>query len=283
MSTNINDITLQSICKTLVAKNDGSGKLIYPEYFVQGQFTEEDAEFLAELDFDNILIYIEGNEISVNPTEVYLHEVNNYFQRILLLGDGHWTISDIDEDYFGVESSTGQLEGIGNAWLDITKVLSLTAPGEYSRFFTITTGTGLTITVNVHIDVSVPLSVNPTTITLNEANNYTATVSVTRDRQWDVGAGTNPTYVIIAPMSGNGNGEITVTKSPTLVNTSTSQNRTETATFQVVSNYQTVTITVSIVIPALPPPPPPTLAFVDPRPGTDEVGATGTEPLYLYV
>jgi hypothetical protein len=283
MSTNINDITLQSICKTLVAKNDGNGKLIYPEYFVQGQFTEEDAEFLAELDFDSILIYVEGSEITVNPMDVYLHEDNNYFQRILLLGDGHWTISDVDEDYFTIESSTGQLEGIGNAWLDVVKVAGLTAAGEYSRFFTITTGTGLTNTVNVQIDVSNPRSGHPSTITLNEANNYTHPVSVTRDRHWDVVAGTNPTYIVITPMSGNGNSEIIVTKSPTLINTSTSQNRTETATFLVVSNYQTVTVTVSIIIPALPPPPLPTLAFVDPRPGTDEVGATGTNPLYLYV
>jgi len=67
-----------------------------------------------------------------------------------------------------------------------------------------------------------------------------------------------------------------------LINTTTAD-ITRTAVFRIVSFYQQVQVNVNITIPPPPPPDPPTLTFVDPRPGTDEAGATGTDPIYLYV
>ena len=302
MSTNISDITLQSTDGTLVAKNYG-GALVYPMLCLDREPTQADADMLQAEGWDAVLVCVDGDEaggrITVSQTDVYLNEDNNYFQSILLFGEGAWTISGVDEDCITVETSSGQNEGIGTARLDIEATQSLkNQPGSYNSFFmvTISSTSGETVRINVHIAVSVPLTVkdeeNNTqasdggtlTVNLNEGNGYTADLTIIRDRDWQVESVANFDRIIVTPLSGDGNSTLTVTKSdsPDLINTTTAD-ITRTAVFRIVSFYQQVQVNVNITIPPPPPPDPPTLTFVDPRPGTDEAGATGTDPIYLYV
>jgi len=281
--TNLQDITLQSMDGTLVARND-NGHLTKPILFLNRQPVPEDAQ-----GWDRVLVFVDGDgTINVHPTVIVLNEENNYFQSLYIHGEGKWSISGVVEEFIRLESSSGQLEGIGNARIDVTKAPSLITQGGYSCQFLITLANadGTVITVQVFITVNVPLTVGgrgngqTLTINLNEANNYTQTLTVIRDREWQL-ENVDSNRINVSPASGNGAdlpnfaSTLTVTKSPSLRPTTTTQ--TVSTTFQVVSLFQRVNVTVNITMPAV------TITgeFVDPRPG--EVGVTGNENVYIYL
>jgi len=282
MSTNLQDITLQSADGVLVATNE-AGHLTYPMLHLNRQPTPEDAR-----GWDRVLVFVDGDgSLRVHPAAIELNEENNYFQSLYVEAEGKWAISGVVAEFIQLESSSGQLEGVGNARIDISKATSLSIPGEYSCFFIValTNVDGTEIRVPVYIVLNVLLRVNnrgngeTLTINLNNANDYTQLLTIIRDREWSL-ENVNTNIINVSPMSGNGSdlpdftSTLTVTKSPTLKPALT-EIRT-TTTFQVVSLFQRVNVVVTIIIPAITA----TLAFVDPRPG--EAGATGNNPLYLY-
>jgi len=229
-----------------------------------------------------LLVLIDGGGgIDVSPTVVYLNEENNYHQSVYLMGEGAWSISGVTE-HINLTSSSGQLSGVGNARIDVTKTVSLVEQGGYSTFFTVTNSNGTEIRVDVYITVSQPLTVNGTgnggtiNITLNQGNNYTETLTIIRDREWIV-EGVDINKINVSPTSGNGAelpgfaSTFTVTKSPLLTTTSA------TTYFDIVSGEQRVRVNITITLTI-------TLEFVDPRFDVNEVGVTAaTENLYLYV
>jgi len=294
MSENINEVTLQSTDGTLIAQNDGNNNLVYPMLHLDRQPTQNDINMLDSQGWDSVLICVDGDpevgKFYVSEENVTLGEENNYFRTVGIFCDEHegWTVSDVDENYIKIDSTSGVLVGYGNARLDITKAAGLTTPGEYPTFFTITqTSSGNTIRINVFIDVSVPLDVNPITIPLNVLNGYTNTITVNRDRHWHL-EGVDNELIEVSLMEGSGEPPgyeriITVTKSPTLVNDSTTSESTPTTTFDVVSGIHRIAVTVNITIPKLPTAPV-VFAFIDPPAINSEVGVLASQQnIYIYV
>jgi hypothetical protein len=184
MSSNLQDITLQSADSVLQATND-AGRLIYPMLHLNRQPIPEDAR-----GWDRVLVFVDGNgSLRISPAAIELNEANNYFQSLYIEAEGKWSISGVIEEYIRLESSSGQLEGVGNARIDITKAPTLTIPGGYSCFFIVALAhaDGTTIQVPVYITLNVPLKVNgkgtgeTLSINLNKANNYTELLSIIRD------------------------------------------------------------------------------------------------------
>jgi hypothetical protein len=261
---------------TLVARNE-MGHLTEPILFLNRQPAPEDAQ-----GWDRGLVFVDGNNtITVHPPVIELNEENNYFQSLFIQGEGQWSIFGVVEEFIGLESSSGQMEGVGNARIDVTKATTLTAQGGYSCFFIITLANAdsTEARVPVYITVNVPLRVNnknageTLTINLNKANNYTELLTIIRDREWTT-ENVDTNIISVSPVSGNGAelpdfaGILTVTKSPNLTTT------TAATTFQVVSLHQRVNVTVNVTLTI-------TGEFVDPLPSED--GVTGTENLYLYL
>lgn len=274
MSTNLQDITLQSADGVLQATND-AGHLVYPMLHLNRQPTLEDAQ-----GWDRVLVFVDGDgSLRVSPAAIELNEENNYFQSLYIEAEGKWTITGVVAEYIQLESSSGQMEGVGNARIDIIKATSLTTRGEYSCFFLVSLANvdGTEIRVPVYITLNVPLRVNDKgngetiTINLNNSNSYTELLRIIRDREWTL-ENVNTDIINVSPLSGYGQepdftSTLTVTKSPSL-NTTTAS-----TTFQIVSLFQRVNVTVNITVTV-------TLDFVDPRPG--EEGVSGKENIYLY-
>jgi hypothetical protein len=274
----LQDITLQSADGVLVATNE-NGHLTYPMLHLNRQPVPEDAA-----GFDRVLVFVDGDgTITVTPTIIELNEENNYFQSLYIQGEGQWSISGITTDFIQLDSSSGQLEGVGNARIDVTKAPTLTTPGGYTGQFIVTLANaeGTTRTILVFITVNLPMTVGgrgngqTLTINLNAANNYTETLTIIRDREWQL-ENVDNSRITVSPTSGNGAelpdfaSPLTVRVSPNLTTT------TATTTFQVVSLFQRVNVTVNIVITI-------TGEFVDPRFDEGEVGVTGDEAVYLYL
>ena len=250
MSVNLQDISLQSTDGTLVARNE-SGHLTYPMLFLNRQPVPEDAQ-----GWDRVLVFVDGdNTIRVSPSVIELNEENNYFQSLSIQGEGYWSISGVVGEFIQLDSSSGQLEGVGNARIDVTKAPSLTSPGGYSCYFVITLANaeGTQIQIPVYIIVNVPITVNAKkngetlTINLNQANNYTELLTIIRDREWTT-ENVDTNIINVSPVSGNGAelpdfaDTLTVTKSPNMAMT------TATTTFQVVSLHQRVNVTVNVTL-----------------------------------
>jgi hypothetical protein len=94
MSTNLQDITLQSMDETLVATND-EGHLIYPMLFLNRQPVPSDVQ-----GWDRVLVFVDGNGVAnVSPSVINLNEENNYFQSLTIQGEGAWSISGVVEEF----------------------------------------------------------------------------------------------------------------------------------------------------------------------------------------
>ena len=276
MSTNLQDVSLQSMDGILVARND-QGHLTYPMLHLNRQPTPADAQ-----DWDRVLVFVDGNNtIQVTPPTIILNEENNYFQSLYIQGEGTWAVSGVFEEFIELEPSSGQLNGAGNARIDITKAPTLNSRGSYSCNLVVTLGNaeGTTVTIPVNIVVNVPLVVDDKgngetiTINLNTANNYTESLTIIRDREWLL-ENVESDIIAVSPTAGNGaelpnfTSTLTITKSPAL------QTSTGTTEFQIVSLFQRVNVIVNINVTI-------TGEFVDPRPG--EEGVTGSDNLYLYI
>ena len=307
MSTNINDITLQSTDGTLKAKNY-EGNMIWPEWFLDRQPTQEDLDMLDAQGIDAALIYVDGDEvntpkgITVEPQYIQLHEGNKYKQFVFIAGDAHWTITNITPNVV-IASSTGQMEGIGNARLEVTTPLSANPNanfGTHTGSFVITAvdANGVSATIPVTILISKPIIVGgkgngeTVTITLNEGNNYTAYLSVNRDRAWGVVEEANCHRIIVDPLFGLTDATLTITKSdsPDLMNTSTTSDLTRTAQFRVETEVfgtdgetEWVRVLVTIIIPKVPiiPDPNPVFYFIDP-PGIGQGVPANQTDTYIY-
>jgi hypothetical protein len=259
---------------TLVATND-NGHLIEPILFLNRQPKPSDAQ-----GWDRVLVFVDGNNtIQVHPPVINLNEENNYFQSLTIQGEGKWSISGVVDEFIRLESSSGQMTGVDNARIDITKAPTLTTQGDYSCFFMVTLAQvdGTETRVPVYLTVNVPLKVNgkgtgeTREINLNATNNYSQTLTIIRDREWSL-ENVDTGKINVSPTLGNGAelpdfaDTLIITKSPSLTTT------TATTTFQIVSLFQRVNVKVNITITM-------TGEWVDPRP--DEEGVTGTENLYL--
>jgi len=275
MSTTLQDITLQSMDGVLVASNE-AGHMTYPMLHLNRQPTPEDAR-----GWDRVLVFVDGDgSLNVSPMAIDLNEENHFFQSVFIQAEGRWTITRVVDEFIQLESSSGQMAGVGHAQIDVTRTPTLTVPGEYTCFFDITLGDadGTHVRIPVFITVHVPMTVNgrrhneTLTLTLNQANAYTELLTIVRDREWAV-ENVNTNIINVSPLSGNGQDRhdfastFTVTRSPNLTGT------TATTTFQVVSLFQRVNVTVNIAVTM-------TAEFVDPRPG--EEGVRGKENIYLY-
>ena len=248
MTTNLQDITLQSADGVLVATND-NGHLIYPILHLNRQPVPADAQ-----GFDRVLVFVDGDtSLHVSPEIIELNEEHNYFQSVHIVGDGQWSISGVVEDFIRLASSSGQLKGVGNARIDVTKAPSLVTPGGYlcDFFITLDDEGGVKRTILVYINVNVPMTVGGTgnngihTINLNASNNHTETLTIVRDREWTL-ENVDSNLISVSPTSGIGIeaegfiNTLTVGLSPPLTAA------TATTTFQVVSLHQRVNVTVKI-------------------------------------
>jgi hypothetical protein len=177
------------------------------------------------------------------------------------------------------------MHGIGNAQIEIKKAASLTASGDYARGFAIIfPGTSGSAIILVDIVISVPLTVrhNSTTarhgemitVNLNAPNYSTQYLYITRDRAWSL-EGVDTSKITVSPTSGSGgtygwdSESVSISKQPSL-----SVEGLITTTFRIVSFTQYVDVIVNII-------PQITGEFVDPRNG--EVGAIGTDSVYIYI
>jgi hypothetical protein len=252
MSTNLQEITLQSADEVLAAKNE-AGHLTYPMVHLNRQPTADDARLWDAMGFDRVLVFVDGDgSLRINPAVIELNEENSYFQSLYIYAEGLWEIEDVIGEYIQLESSSGQMEGVGNARLDISKAPLLTAQGGYSCFFTVALASvdGSEIRIPVYINLNVPLTVNgmgnngTLTINLNQSNNYTQLLTIIRDREWRL-ANVDTGKINVSPSGGNGQdlpgfaSTITITKSPNL-------SATTATTFQVVSSFQSVDVTVNL-------------------------------------
>ena len=270
MSTNLQDITLQSSDGVLVARNE-AGHLTYPMLFLNRRPIPSDAQ-----GWDRVLVFIDGDAnstVNIHPAAINLNEDNNYFQSLTIQIEGKWSIDGVIDEYIQLESSSGQMEGVGAARIDVTKNPSLTVQGEYSCSFDITfaNAEGTAVRIPVYITVNVPLTVNDRQnnetleITLQASNDYTEVLTILRDREWSV-EDVDPGIINVTPVEGNGRNQpdfistLTVTKSPDLITP------TATTTFQIVSLFQRVNVKVNIMTAM-------TGEFIDPVPPN----------LYIYI
>jgi len=255
------NITLQTIDGKHQAKNDGLGNLTAPIVFSDRQPTQSDLDMLDEQGWDEVLFLVDNNGVlAVEPTSIILHEDNNYCQYIFIKGHGAWSISGVDAHLITLDSSTGLMAGSGDARIDVEAVPGL-LPGKYHCSFTVMLANGESVIVEVALDVSVPLTVNgegngkTVTLNLNADNNYTASLTVARDRNWEVSGVSNFGRIVVSPPAGDGvtlppyTETVTVTKSPGFTEIGT---HTPAASFDVVSSAYRVRVNVNIVI--LPPP-----------------------------
>ena len=214
MTTNLQDITLQSMDGVLVARNE-QGHLAYPMLHLDREPVPEDAQ-----DWDRVLVFVDGKTRStISPTVIVLFEENNFSQSLDIQTGGAWTISGIANSLIRVDKITGT----GNAAINVTKAPSLVEPGIYFCSFTvsITGAVASETSIQVYLFIgsgSIGTStVSPTSITLTESNNFSQTLTIQSDDEWFV-ANVNTERIQIASnqMQGVGNAPIEVKKAASL-------------------------------------------------------------------
>ena len=225
----------------------------------------------------HVYLFMGGGGSDINQVSITLNEVNDYSQPLGIPMAGEWQAVGVNESLIRL---TNQMDGIL-----ITKAPTLTAIGNYTSEFAIIAFDASSVTiVQVTIDVSLPLRVrygnitarHGETITVNlNAPNYSAQyLSIIRDRAWSL-TGVDASKITVSPTSGSGSTSewdsetVSISKPPNLT-----VDTLITTTFRIVSFTQFVDVIVNII-------PQITGEFVDPRAG--EVGATGTEPVYIYI
>jgi hypothetical protein len=276
MTTTLQDITLQSLDGVIEATND-NGHLVAPILFLDRAPVPEDMQGR-----DRVLVFVDGDESSIlTPAAIILNEENNFFQSLSIETSLHWSIRNIDNEKIVIESSSGQMEGVGHARIDVSKIAALTAQGTHTCTFDIlfTDAVDTVTTIPVTMVINVPLKVNDKkvnetlTINLTSANNYTEFLTIIRDREWFL-ENVDESVISVSPKEGNGSNLpeyksiLTVTKSPLLAKTTAS------TSFQVVSLFQRINVKITITLSI-------TGEFVDPLDG--EEGVTGTDNLYIYI
>jgi hypothetical protein len=219
----------------------------------------------------------------VSPTTIRPTEANNFSQMLTIQSDEEWLIAGVDTGLIQIASE--QMQGVGNAQIEIKKADTLATSGDYASAFAVlfpeTTGSAVVL---VEIVISIPLAVRHSsttarhgetlTVNLTAPNYSTQYLYITRDRAWSL-EGVESSKITISPTSGNGS---TYAGDSESVSISKPQGLTVegliTTTFRVVSFTQYVDVIVNII-------PQITGEFVDPRAG--EAGATGTAPVYIYI
>jgi hypothetical protein len=218
MSTNLQDITLESMDGTLVARNT-LGHLSYPMLHIDREPVPADAA-----GFENVLVFVDGKTRStITPTMIVLFEENNFSWLVEIQTGGEWSISGMDSSMILIAS--GQLSGVGNAQIDVRKIPTFSESGVHSCSFTVTIAGAVVseTSIQVYIVMGGRMStsnVNPTTITLTEANDYFQTLTIESDEEWLI-AGVNTERIQIAAgqMQGVGDAQITIQKAASLTAT----------------------------------------------------------------
>ena len=210
MSTNLQDITLESTDGTLVAKNDPPGHLTYPMLFLDREPTPEDTE-----GWDNVLVFLEGDvgyrpipgESSISPTSVILFEENQFLQTLEIQSRESWSISDVSPSIHVSQSA-------GSNQITVTKDSALTALGIHTCSFTVaidgTVQTQKLIQVYViigNIGSAGTSSVTPIQVELNEANTYTQFLQIVSDVAWEIVA-VDSSKIAVSQAEGSGDAEM---------------------------------------------------------------------------
>jgi len=229
MSTNIADITLQSMDGTLVSRNE-QGHLTEPMLFLDREPVPEDAQ-----DWDCVLVFVDGKTRStITPTTLVLFEENEYFQSLNIQTGGEWSISDVDHSMIrvapvagtgstGADSTGTDRVGTGNAQINVTKAPSFNELGFHLSSFTISIAGAAVSETSIQVFLfmgggSVGMSdVSPTTIRLTEANNFSQTLTIQSDEEWLIaGVDTERIQIDSGSMQGVGNAQIEVKKATSL-------------------------------------------------------------------
>jgi len=283
MSTDLHQITLESLNRALVATND-RGHLVLPILCLDREPLPEDAE-----GWEQVLVFVDGKERDITGDitsgkttmkKIVLDADNNYTHTVDIETEAEWNVVGVNTSWIQVTPASGA----SSTTIEIRKASSLTATGNYQTAFAVLDPTDEIIAVIlVTVIVSVPLAVRHNNTTARNGETLTVTLTapnyspqylyITRDQAWIL-EGVDTTKITVSPMSGNGAGQwdsevVSIAKAagfnPTALTTTT---------FWVVSLTQRVQIIVNIT-------PPITGEFVDPRPG--EVGVTGQSDIYIYI
>ena len=219
MSTNIADITLQSMDGTLVSRNE-QGHLTEPMLFLNREPVPEDAQ-----DWDRVLIFVDGKTRStIAPTTLVLFEENGFSQSLDIQTGGEWSISGVNTSLIRVDQSSGTgMTGTGNTRINVTKAPAFSDSGFHSCSFTISIAGAAVSATNIQIYLFMgggnvgTSNVSPTTISLTEANNFSQTLTIQSDEEWLI-AGVDTARIQIASgsMQGVGNAQIEVKKAASL-------------------------------------------------------------------
>jgi len=229
MSTNIADITLQSMDGTLVSRNE-QGHLTEPMLFLDREPVPEDAQ-----DFDCVLVFVDGKTRStITPTTLVLFEENEYFQSLHIQTGGEWSISDVDHSLIRVTSASGtdstgtDRAGTGNVQINVTKAPAFNELGFHLCSFTISIAGAVVSETSIQVFLFIgggsigTSDVSPTTIRLTETNNFSQMLTIQSDEEWLI-AGVDMERIQIAPVGlasgqvqGVGNAQIEVKKAASL-------------------------------------------------------------------
>ena len=224
MSTNIADITLQSMDGTLVSRNE-QGHLTEPMLFLDREPVPEDAQ-----DWDCVLVFVDGKTRStITPTTLVLFEENDFFQSLHIQTGGEWSISDVDHSLIRVGSVSGtdstgtDRAGTGNAQINVTKAPSFNELGFHLSSFTISIAGAAVSETSIQVFLFMgggnvgTSDVSPTTITLTESNNHSQTLTIQSEEEWLIaGVDTERIQIVQGSMQGVGNAQIEVKKANAL-------------------------------------------------------------------
>ena len=217
MSTNITDITLQSMDGTLVAKNE-QGLLVYPMLHLDREPVPEDAQ-----GFDQILVFVDGKTRStISPTILVLFEGNNFAQSLNIQTGGEWSITGVNNSLIRVNKTSGAGDtGTGDTIINVTKAPTFNELGFHFCSFTVSIAGAVVseTTIQVYLFIgggSIGTSiVSPTSITLDETNNHSQTLTIQSDEEWLL-VGVNTEQITAGHMQGVGNAQIEIKKAASL-------------------------------------------------------------------
>ena len=291
----------------LVGRNDG-GKITAPILFKESQSEDDDVQL--DIDdmqgFDTVLVFVtgkvrgggdgDGGTGNINTREVFLTEENGYTVTLPFELIGEFMETEVNTARIRYSIGTDD-EGLPQT-ITITKAAALTAVGTHRTAFALVSEPrivddevipGWAEVFRVTIIITVPLSVqhgNTTarhgeTLVVNlTAPNYSPQyLQVRGSRPW-VLEGVDTAIITVSPTSGNGF-QNTWDAAWVMIARANSSTVSEiiATTFRILTRNQgTPFHWVDVIVNILP-----LISgrFVDPLPG--EEGATGTEPVYIYI
>ena len=213
MSTDLQNIALESLDGTLVAQNE-NGHLTYPMLHLDSDSVPENAQGWAPLmqGYESVLVFVEGkvhftDEDKIAPTTLVLCEENNFSQTINIQTEREWSITRMNDSLIRVDP----MAGVGNSQLTVTKAPAFSESGFYFSSFTITIAGVSETGIQVYLFMGSPIESNMITIDLTEDNDYIQPLDVAAAASWKT-VGVSSAQIQVSQSSGNGDIQIEVSK-----------------------------------------------------------------------